>query len=144
VESHSKDVQLRFYNFPLDNSCNDVIGGGDGVSCLLAKSVSCAEKVSSKGWQMHDDIFSAQEEISRMGLPQAKEKVMAYATNHSVNTEEFTTCLDSDETQEWIKSQAKAGVDSGVRGTPSIYVNSRRLPRGQAIPVLQRAYLEAR
>ena len=140
VSARKEDVQLRFYNFPLDKSCNDAIGGGDGVSCLLAKAVTCAEKMAQKGWQVHDSIFEEQTAFQGMSLPKASERIGEIATSLSINVDEIRDCMVSDEVNELVKAQAQAGKDAGVRGTPSIYVNGRRLPRGQAIPVLQRAY----
>jgi protein-disulfide isomerase len=48
--------------------------------------------------------------------------------------------MDSAETHDLIKAQASLGIAARVEGTPTIYVNGKKLPRGQLIPVLERVY----
>jgi protein-disulfide isomerase/uncharacterized membrane protein len=140
VRSH-KDVRLQFYPFPLDGSCNEVIPGGDGNSCYLAKSVLCAEKISQRGWDLHDTIFEVQDKInSKSSLEFSKQIVEEALTSWGLNVEEHKTCVAAPETDTSIRAMAKEGVGAGVKGTPSFYGNGKKLGRGQLLPVLDAVY----
>lgn len=136
------DIKMQFYTFPLDGTCNEALGAnGDGISCLLAKNVYCAEKVAQKGWLMHDHIFSIQEKVNTLSSLEAVKDMMnvAYST-FSISADEQLKCVDDPETDKAIRAQAKLGQTAGVQGTPTIFVNGKKLPRGQLLPVLDAAY----
>lgn len=135
------DVRVEFYAFPLDGTCNEAITGGDGVSCLLAKSVYCAETLAQKGWAMHDHIFSAQEEINMSPtLDFARETISAALKDNDIDEDKYKECVENSETDAVIRLHAKLGKDSGVEGTPTFYVNARKLARANLIPVLEAAH----
>jgi protein-disulfide isomerase/uncharacterized membrane protein len=136
------DVRFEFYAFPLDGTCNEAMdGGGDGISCYLAKSVHCAEKLSNGGWAMHDHIFESQEKINNNPTLQNAGDIVAQALPLlSISADAHKACVEDAETIDLIKRQAKSGADAGVKGTPSFYVNSRKLSRGNMIPVLEKVY----
>lgn len=138
-----QDVRIEFYVFPLDGTCNDAIegGGGDGISCYLAKNTYCAELTAKKGWEMHDYYFSIQEEINNSpSIEFAREKTSAAITLMGLTAENQKSCVESAETDTAIRAQAKLGKESGVKGTPTIFVNGRKLPYAQMVPVLEAAY----
>lgn len=142
IRSHS-GVNLKFYTFPLDGACNDSMqGGGDGVSCYLAKSVFCSEKINQKGELMHDAIFSAQEKINQSGIDYAKNYVAESLNQFGTSIETHNACIENSETDTAIRNQIKAAVAAGIKGTPFFLVNGKRLDRGQLIPVLEAVYGE--
>jgi protein-disulfide isomerase len=140
--SSRPDVQVRFHFFPLDKACNDSVSFENGISCVLAKAVVCAEETSQKGWTMHDTLFAHQNDFnsSGMSVDAAKSKVSAFAADLNVNGEPFKTCLESPELQERIKKMAKEGADAGISGTPAFFVNGKKLEAGQVLPVLEGVY----
>ncbi len=137
VDSHA-DAQLRFFAFPLDGACNDAIPSSDGISCYLAKAVYCSEKVAAKGDLLHEIIFEHQDSfIANASLPYAKEHVLEYMTANQIKPADITACIENPDTDKAIRAQAKLGVNSGVKGTPTFFVNGRKLSKGQLIPVLE-------
>jgi protein-disulfide isomerase/uncharacterized membrane protein len=139
VNSRS-DVRLRFYNFPLDSTCNEGLNFGDGVSCLLARATTCGESLAGKGWDTHDAIFKKQDVFGRSGLKDAESEVLKIASSVGIEEAGMKTCLDDQATWEKVKLQASEGRRVGVKGTPTFYVNGRRLPRAQSLHVLEKAY----
>ncbi len=138
VNSHS-DVQLHFYNFPLDGACNDKIPNSNGVSCRLAKAVHCANK-QEKGWLVHDTIFANQKSFFTVGSSDGVDKKLkTILTENSPDWTKLTACMDSPETHQAIKKQAELAVKVGVQGTPKIFMNGKVLPAGQFLPVLKKA-----
>lgn len=129
------DVTLIYQSFPLDGNCNAVIERkGDGKSCDLAKSVWCGLQ-QDKGWQLHDWAF---ENFGRADLGE----LAIYAEKIGINMDLFRQCRESNEALQAVLDQAKLGEKAGVKGTPSIYVNGRMLPRGGSLMVLEAAYNE--
>ena len=132
ANSRSSSVQLRFYTFPLDSSCNEAIpGGGNGLPCYLAKQTYCAEKTAQKGWAMHDFIFANQEKInSNRSLEWAKGLIAGFLKDMGIDESSQNVCLESPDTDSVIRSQAKLASASGVNGTPTFFVNGKKLSRG--------------
>ncbi len=141
LKAHT-DVRFMFYNFPLDGECNENIGSGDGVSCRLAKAVTCAgQSSSSKGFNLHDYIFKNQKDFQMTRkVSDTDKKIQEAATINNLNWKELLTCMDDPATHEAIKNQAQAGAAAKIRGTPTFFVNGKLLSRGQFIPVLKAVY----
>lgn len=139
TKAHSNEVHFKFYNFPLDSECNADMPSGDGVSCRLAKAVTCADN-QEKALALHDHIFENQQLFQRLGSPQdVDEKLKEAAGKLSISFDELQSCMNEAATHDRVVSQVQQGVSARIRGTPTVFVNSRRLERGQMIPVLQRA-----
>jgi protein-disulfide isomerase/uncharacterized membrane protein len=137
--SSRERVRLEFFNFPLDSTCNKAIDFGDGGSCALAQGVQCAESKAQKGWDMHYTAFKNQEEVNRSPAPEIRKLVLKWAKEMGFDEASFEACMASPETQKALIAQAEAGKAAGVKGTPTILVNGKKLPRGQALPVLNKA-----
>lgn len=134
------DVRLQFYVFPLDGACNEAISRADGGSCRLAKAVLCAEK-QQKGWALHDQIFAQQDDLNRKhSIDEIDWVLKEKSASLGLSFEELKGCMESPETHEHILTQARLGKTANVEGTPTIYANGKKLPRGQLIPVLESTY----
>jgi protein-disulfide isomerase len=48
--------------------------------------------------------------------------------------------MESPESMALIRQMAEEGKNSKIEGTPTIFVNNRKLDRGQILPVLQAVY----
>ncbi|OFZ18560.1 MAG: hypothetical protein A2Z20_10565 [Bdellovibrionales bacterium RBG_16_40_8] len=141
INSHTS-VKFNFYAFPLDGSCNDAItGGGDGLSCYLAKNVFCAEKTAQQGWAIHDYIYSKQTQISSQGnIDFAKQELANAYNKFNISEEAQKICLENPDTDAFIRAQAKAGANAGVKGTPTLFINGKKLSRGHLLPILEAVY----
>ena len=138
------DVEVRFFNFPLDGKCNPTINSGDGISCRIAKWVHCSGKEdSNKGWSVLDEAFAKQSAIASLRQESLiDESLGKIATQVGLSSENLLACVNSEETQAAITRQAKIGELAKVEGTPAIYVNGRKLPSGQVISVLKSVHAE--
>lgn len=127
------DIQLQFFSFPLDATCNPAIThGGNGRSCTLAKAVYCAEK-QGHGWKAHAWIFErfgsdANSEFEKM----SQDLGLDHAT--------LTTCIQSEEASKYITENAKLGEKVKVQGTPTVFVNGKKLVNGHILPILEELY----
>ncbi len=136
VNAHP-DTRLEFQAWPLDGECNSAISRANNASCLLARTVYCAEKAApgtGKGWSAHDYVFENQERW--VSVDAIKGAYAEIASASGIAADQLATCADSDEAKEAVKKQADVGVGLNLQGTPTIYVNGRKLQAGQVLSVL--------
>ena len=136
------DVQFIFKPFPLDGTCNssEQIQKGDGTRCTLAAWALCAEKLAQKGFDVHHWIFEKQEEIS--GISDLSSLLPEIETKFQIKASEMTTCAQSSETYEQIRKSSEEGHKAKVSGTPTIYLNGKKLNYGHIMEVLKSAVAE--
>lgn len=133
------DVRFTFKPFPLDGTCNKAItGGGDGISCELAAMTFCAEAQGGKGFQVHDYIFEQQQNI--LSLSNLESIYKEIENNLKIPAEQLKTCASSQETLSRIQQMAQEGSNAKVEGTPTVYINGKKLLNGHMLPILEEAY----
>ncbi|MEM7647223.1 MAG: DsbA family protein [Pseudomonadota bacterium] len=136
VKNHP-DVEFSFQAFPLDGECNPAIGRPSGVPCLLARVSQCSHQ-QNKAMEMQEWIFSNQPKLynKEAVMPEVEKKLQEFG----MDAEAFKACLDDEKTRSSIKEQAQLGTEVGVRGTPSVYINGKKVPPGFSIPLLEKIY----
>jgi protein-disulfide isomerase/uncharacterized membrane protein len=137
-----KDIQFIFKPFPLDGNCNssDQMPKGDGTRCTLAAWAICAEQMNQKGSDVMRWLFEKQEEIAGVHdlnslLPEIQEKFQ-------LKTDELRACADSSATYDLLKKSSAEGNAAQVNGTPTIYLNGKKLESGQVLQILTAAVNE--
>jgi len=113
-------ARFVFRHYPLDKSCNrklssDVHPG----ACMLAEGAVCAHE-QNKFWAFHDIAFETKGQISRS-------VVQDIAARINLDLNPFNGCLDSGRGLKVVKEDIQAAFDAGVRGTPTLFINGRRL-----------------
>ena len=118
AELGSKTVLLVFRNFPLDNSCNPNIKIRlHDHACMAAKIARCGGKMG-KFWDFHDAIFAKQNKLSEATLREEAAKL-------GLGKEAFDNCLQDKTIAAKLSSDLKSGVELGVSGTPSLFINGK-------------------
>lgn len=136
--SSNNQFKIVFKPYPLDGNCNPHVNfKGDGSRCQMAGLVLCAEKLSQKGWQIHDFLFDNQEKF--FNTVDMKSEVKPFATELGLNFEELSQCVDSAETFLEIKKIVAEGQKAKVDGTPSIYIQNKKIIGAQIPEVLRQA-----
>ena len=124
------DAKLEYINFPLDpRGCRK---GDDmkttSASCYLAKAVLCAyeQKLSDP---LKELVFSQQNFFikNRNQVEKIQEKVLQNPSLTSMDQELFNTCVLSSSTQDKVAQQIQAGKKLGIRGTPALFINQRKV-----------------
>lgn len=138
---HHKGVRLTIKLFPLDSQCNPLEGGAVGspapsVRCQWHYALWCAHKWQ-KTWVALDWIFAHQEEIWKRDFTDFWD---LFLKEVQLPREPLEACLKDPQTHEAVVSMAQEGQKAQVAGTPTIFANGRRLPRGQWWSLLERAY----
>lgn len=109
------------------------------VNSELAANASECAREQGKFWEYHDYLFSKQE----TDAPFTTDELKRYAQDLGLNTQQFDECVDSGKYMDVVMKETNEGRRLGVRGTPTIFVNGKLVPRGALWPDLKAAIDEA-
>lgn len=138
VKSHP-DVEFSFQAWPLDGECNTSISQAEGTRCLLARVSQCAGE-QQKEWATQEWIFSNQRYL--LSKDQVMTQLQANSNSLGLDHDKLMSCVESDAAREAIRQQAKVGSDLNLRGTPSLWINGKKVPGGFSVLLLNRIYKE--
>jgi protein-disulfide isomerase len=119
-------VRLVFKDFPLEFH--------EGAR-PAAEASRCAGAMG-RFWEYHDLLFLAQPEFSR-------DQLVGYAARLGLDRSAFASCLDSGRFRAAVEADFAEGRARGVRGTPTFFVNGRRLVGAQPIEAFREAIRDA-
>jgi protein-disulfide isomerase len=108
LKDFPNDVRVVYRHFPLSFHPN---------AQKAAVASECAAK-QGKFWEMHDELFKMAE---TEGL--SVDGMKKLAGDLGLNTNDFNTCLDGDQTLDRVQSDYDNGVTAGVSGTPATFIN---------------------
>jgi protein-disulfide isomerase len=86
----------------------------------LAAQAAESAGVQGKFWELHDLLFERQASLSR-------EALLGYARELGLDSARVAADLDSGVHVERVERDLQSGEASGVRWTPTFYLNGRRL-----------------
>ena len=92
----------------------------------LAAQASMAAHAEGKFWQYHDKLFENQKALERGDLE-------SYAQQVGLNMTKFKQALDAGVYKSRVDRDAAAGTKVGASGTPTFFINGRRLVGAQPV-----------
>lgn len=107
------DVKLSFKQFPLESHSQ----------AAIAAEASLAAHAQGKFWEMHDRIFANPRSLTEANL-------IAWAKEFGLDAARFAKELTEHKYQDTVQREVREGIEAGVQGTPTVFVNGR-LYRGQ-------------
>jgi protein-disulfide isomerase len=119
-------VRLIYRDFPLDFHAG---------ARPAAEAARCAAAMG-RFWEYHDLLFVAQPDFAR-------EQLVGYAARLGLDRAAFAACLDARRFGAAIDADVAEGRARGVRGTPTFFVNGRRLVGAQPIEAFREVIREA-
>jgi len=120
-------VRLAFVNFPLENH-KHAVPASEYAMCASAQG---------KFWEMHDQIFAAQERWTPMDNATAVFDELA-GKIAGLDLNALRACLASDKMLPIIQADREKGVTGGVRATPSFFIGNQLLEGVQPTANLRR------
>jgi len=108
---YPNDVKLVFKNFPLTRIHK---------SAMKASLAALAANQQGKFWEYHEELLSNYNKLSDA-------KFDEIAKSLGLNMEQFEEDLKNPALAAMVQRDLQNGVEAGVRGTPSIFVNGRLL-----------------
>ncbi|RIL02022.1 MAG: hypothetical protein DCC75_13425 [Proteobacteria bacterium] len=128
LEEYAGKVRLTLLNYPLDKSCNPGIHGDFHKSaCLAAFATRCAGE-QGEFWKMADYIFKMEElDAPEASLEEVRAALLHGAEALNLDRQAFDECLQSGRHAAKIASDIELGNRLGVKGTPSLWINGRKV-----------------
>lgn len=128
MEEYGDKVTFVFRNFPLTSI---------HPNARAAAAVAEAAGLQGKYWEMHDTLYSKQNEWSGLDASQRGAVFNTYATSLSLNMDDFTTALASKEVNQKISFDLALGKKATVSATPSFFLNGTKLNEDTASGIVQ-------
>ena len=96
-----------------------------------------AEAAGKQGrfWEMHDYLFANQGIWS--GLPDTDDEFDSYALELNLDLEQLHADIESDAVVQKVRNDQRGGNASGVRSTPTLFINGRRVSQPTAARIRQ-------
>ena len=110
IQQYPETVKLVFKHFPLRNHKH-------AVKAALA---SLAAEKQGKFWEFHDLLFANYNRLS-------DEKIEEIARTLNLDMDRFKTDMQDPALVNTIRQDIIQAVDAGVRGTPTLFINGKRL-----------------
>ncbi len=112
LESHPSEVQLVYKHFPLTSH----------VYARDAALAALAAQAQAKFWPMHDRLFANRSNLERKSL-------LRMAAEERLDMRRFRRDLESAAHALRVDADIRDGRAAGLSGTPTFYINGRKLQR---------------
>ncbi len=128
LERVGDGVLYVFRNFPLTT-----------IHSHAQHAAEAAEAAGSQGryWEMHRSLFAHADDLS-------DESLVAMAQSVGLDVDRFMDEMKRHVNAARVRADFMGGVRSGVNGTPTFFVNSRRVDGGFELATLLEAVAQAR
>ncbi|MCB2182203.1 MAG: thioredoxin domain-containing protein [Desulfobulbaceae bacterium] len=110
LEKNPESVKIAFKNFPLRSH----------KQAKPAALAAIAAQKQGKFWEYHDQLFQNMKSLT----PQ---KFLEIATNLGLDMEKFMKDMADPEVAKRVDLDTRQGAAVGVKGTPALYINGRKL-----------------
>ena len=94
-------------------------------NALSSAKASEAAGLQNKFWEMHDILYKTQSEWSLSA--NSKEIFIGYAKTLGLDVSKFSQDLELKSIDEKIKSDYESGIKLGVQGTPTFFLNGKKI-----------------
>ncbi len=116
-------VSVRFKHYPLDKECNAHMNNTIHVgACWMALGGICAHQ-QGKFWAYHDRVFENPPRDPGRG------DVLKLAREAGLDATALGACLDAPGTLARLKAEVDEAERAGVKATPTLFLNGKKLPR---------------
>jgi protein-disulfide isomerase len=121
-------VRYTFHQYPfLDGN-----GAGNGGESDQAANASMCANEQGEFWTYHDILFANWNGENQGAF--GKNRLRAFAESLNLDMAAFDECFDSNAYETDIEDDFRAGVQIGVEGTPSIFVNGQKVGQPGSVP----------
>ncbi len=131
LEEMPGKVQIAFMHYPMQQKCNanELKKSMHRNACSAAAATVCAQE-QGKFWEMHDILFRNNNKLGGRAL-------VRYANEIGLDVDAWRTCFKAPSTLAKIKKDSEVGGKAGVTGTPSFFLNGRKLVGAQPVEALK-------
>jgi protein-disulfide isomerase len=117
LEEYEGKVRLVYRDFPLTSMHANALSAALAAECAYEQG---------KFWEYHDLLYANQGALDDASLRD-------YAAQVGLDTDSFEECLSSQKYLEEVQNDYNDGINYGVSGTPTFFVNGQKI--GGALPL---------
>jgi protein-disulfide isomerase len=118
IQSYPTQVRLYFKDYPLESLHPWAKAAAAAGRCVFQQN-------NDAFWQYHDWVFAHQESITAQNL---KDQVLGWAKDaKEIDAVKLGACIDNKSTFAEVEEEMKQGQDLAITGTPTMFVNGRRI-----------------
>ena len=118
TDKYKDQIAVVFRNFPLTSL---------HPNALAAAAAAEAAGLQGKYWEMHDKLYTNQDEWKDLDSSKRTDFFANYASGLGLNVDKFKTDMASDKVNQKINFDIALGKKAGVDATPSIYLDGTLL-----------------
>ncbi len=111
------EIRLVYKDFPLTTIHPWAMTASLAGQCAIQQN-------PSSFWKIHDIIFDAQDLITPSNV---WDKMSDFANQIGLNAETFRACMANPDTAQEVEKTTAEGHELNITGTPTIFVNGRRI-----------------
>lgn len=120
-KKYGDKIRLVYRDFPLYGVHPDAESAAEAANCAGEQK---------KYWDYHNLLLGGQKQFS-------KDLYIEYANKLSLNTDQFTKCIDEHRYLSEVKADYEFASKLGVRSTPTFFINGLAVVGAQPIEVFQ-------
>jgi len=128
VDEYSDNVTFVFRNFPLTSI---------HPNAKAASAVAEAAGLQGKYWEMHDILYTNQDDWSALDASKRTDAFTQYATTIGLNIDTFKADLTSKPVNQKINFDMAIGKAVNVSATPTFFLNGEKLDEATASALVQ-------
>ena len=110
LEKYPDDVKIVFKNFPLRNH----------KFAFKAATAALVAESQGKFWEFHDLLFKNYNRLN-------DQKIREIALGLGFDQTQFEKKMKDPKIRAMIRQDVRDGAQAGVKGTPTVFINGRRL-----------------
>ena len=110
-------ISYRFYDFPLPMHKN---------TWHASNAAACADE-QGKFWEMHDQLFNAQDQWNGQATSRPKGKFQEYAKGIGLNVDQWEACYDARKYEPRIKANEQMATKRGASQTPTFVIGNKMI-----------------
>jgi glutaredoxin len=128
AETESPRIRIAYLHYPLPSH---------PWARLAAESLACFNS-GPAFWDMHNFVFDHQSEITTDNLRTRLRDRLNMQPKGDVKPEDFTSCIESKAKASYVDEDIALGQRLGVQGTPTLFINGKRVLGIKSASDLQR------
>ncbi|MAE13522.1 hypothetical protein CMO92_03075 [Candidatus Woesearchaeota archaeon] len=133
LATYGEHIFFVYRDFPIPKHDNGI---------LFSEAAECA-KLQGSYWEFHKTLFDNQKTL---GLNESEEtntlELIRIAQLLGMDADEFEECLTEHQTHDEVENDFKAGVEAGVYGTPTFFINNRTIVGPKDFETFEKVILE--
>ena len=119
-EQYPTEIRFVFRQLPLRQAHPNAQKAAEASLCAYEQD---------RFWEFHDSMFESQHDLS-------VESLKGRAVDFDLDPDRFNGCLDSGRHRDRIDRDIEAAIEADVTGTPTIYINGRKLAGNRPYEVI--------